>query len=280
MTCRSDTAGEGGGECVEDNSTRPKGLLILFASRKAFDLLDDSEFRRVFNAMADYVESGKEPEGLNKIEQFAFESQRSAMDGNIKDYARSVIANRENGKKGGRPKKNQTKPNGLSKNPTEPIETHGFFENPTEPIAPNIKIKNNIKNNIEISSSPNRSEDIKAAEPPRESKAKAHDAFKDFAEAEGDAELLLALKDFEQMRNRIKKPMTARAKEMLCNKLRKDFQPCEWVQILDQSIAHCWQDIYPLKDDRQQTGQKQTESVTDQLDRVLAKMYRERGIEK
>lgn len=250
---------------MEDNSTRPKGLLILFASRKAFDLLDDSEFRRVFNAMADYVESGKEPEGLNKIEQFAFESQRSAMDGNVRDYTRAVLAHREAGRKGGRPKKNQTEPN-------------GFLENQMKPNAPKNKNKN--KNNIEVSSSPNGSEDIKAAEPPRESKAKAHDVFKDFAEAEGDAELLLALKDFEQMRNRIKKPMTARAKEMLCNKLRKDFQPCEWVQILDQSIAHCWQDIYPLKDDRQQTGQKQTESVTDQLDRVLAKMYRERGIEK
>lgn len=83
--------------------------------------------------------------------------------------------------------------------------------------------------------------------------------------AEGDVELLSALKDFEQMRIRIKKPMTPRAKTMLCNELRKKYQPCEWVQVLDQSIAHCWQDIYPLKDSREQnqaqpvrTGGRQT----------------------
>gem|GEM_PF-4257214 len=77
---------------------------------------------------------------------------------------------------------------------------------------------------------------------------KKPDIFSDFAG--GDEELLKSLREFAQMRTRIKKPMTDRAKTMLCNKLEK-FSRDDWIAILDQSIYAGWQDIYALKPEEQ-----------------------------
>lgn len=122
----------------EIESIRPKGLLILFTSFKLLNILDDKSFRHVIAAMAAYVENGTEPEGLEPIEQVAFESQRKALDDNIEIYRKSTIAHREAGKKGGRPKKtegNPEKPIGFSENQMEP---NGFTEKPKETNSPQI----------------------------------------------------------------------------------------------------------------------------------------------
>ena len=125
---------------VDDIETaRPKGLLILFTSFKMFDILPDAEFRHVVNAMRAYVETGSEPEGLELVEQVAFESQREAMNGSIETYQRSIFANRQNGKKGGRPRK--------------ATETHGFSEKPTETDKTYNKNKNNNNSDTKVSDS-------------------------------------------------------------------------------------------------------------------------------
>jgi len=67
-------------------------------------------------------------------------------------------------------------------------------------------------------------------------------------EKKGDI-FLKAWKDFKEMRKKIKKPMTEKAEEMLLtslNKLSKDHK--EQIAILNQSIFHCWQGVFPLKD--------------------------------
>jgi len=67
-------------------------------------------------------------------------------------------------------------------------------------------------------------------------------------EKKGDI-FLKAWKDFKEMRKKIKKPMTDKAEEMLLNnldKLTKD--KVEQVAILNQSVFHCWQGVFPLKD--------------------------------
>lgn len=130
----------------EIESIRPKGLLILFTSFKLLNILDDKSFRHVIAAMAAYVENGTEPEGLEPIEQVAFESQRKAMDDNIEFYRHTVLVNRENGRKGGRPKKPK-ETDGFSE---ETEKTDGFSEKPTETHGepaethspPILKIKN------------------------------------------------------------------------------------------------------------------------------------------
>ena len=64
----------------------------------------------------------------------------------------------------------------------------------------------------------------------------------------GDTELLDALKAFEQMRTKIKKPMTDRAKIILLNKLdRLANAPEQKIVMLDEAVLHCWQSVYPPK---------------------------------
>ena len=128
---------------------RPKGLLILFTSFKLLDILDDVSFRHVVNAMRAYVETGSEPEGLEPIEQVAFESQREALDGNIETYQRAIIAHREAGRKGGRPKKTNENQKVFEDNQPKPI---GFSEKPNETNSP-LKLKTNNYSDTEVSDS-------------------------------------------------------------------------------------------------------------------------------
>lgn len=75
-------------------------------------------------------------------------------------------------------------------------------------------------------------------------------------------ELVDALMEFEKMRNKIKKPLTNRARKMILNKLEKLSKGNESIaiEILNQSIVHCWQDVYELKE------KKGGASVKDILD--------------
>lgn len=65
-----------------------------------------------------------------------------------------------------------------------------------------------------------------------------------------DKDLAQALKEFNDFRNRKKKPMTDDAKERLCRRLEK-FPREEWIDIIHQSIDQGWTDIYPLKEKSQ-----------------------------
>ena len=66
-----------------------------------------------------------------------------------------------------------------------------------------------------------------------------------------DEKLNQAFLDFMKMRKSIKKPMTDRAITRAMNSLQKlagndnDLA----IKILEQSIFHCWQDLYELKED-------------------------------
>lgn len=64
-----------------------------------------------------------------------------------------------------------------------------------------------------------------------------------------DKELLSALKAFEAMRNKIKKPMSNDAKGRLVAKLqRMSSDRSMWVAMLNQSEDKCWSDVYELKE--------------------------------
>ena len=60
--------------------------------------------------------------------------------------------------------------------------------------------------------------------------------------------LLAALNDFEDMRKKIKKPLTDRAKAMLLTELKKlaDDEKTQ-IAILNQSTMNCWQGVFSLK---------------------------------
>lgn len=114
-------------------NARPKGLLIPFDKLKLLSILDDKAFREVFLAMAGYVQNGIEPDALEPIEQIAFESMRPFLNENVKTYQRAVLAHREAGRKGGRPKKTEDNQMVSDKNQMEP---NGFSEEPNETNSP------------------------------------------------------------------------------------------------------------------------------------------------
>ena len=72
------------------------------------------------------------------------------------------------------------------------------------------------------------------------------DHFADFAGE--NAELRSALSAFEEMRKKIRKPMTAQAKKLLVSKLRK-YPQADWVPMLNEAILNSWQSVYPIKGD-------------------------------
>ena len=93
------------------------------------------------------------------------------------------------------------------------------------------------------------------------------------AYAEGDEALLTALKDFDIMRRALRKPMTDRARELLCRKL-DTFPPEQRTAVLEQSVAHSWVDLYP-PGERQSPqpaapARRNGEGVRDDIRRLLA----------
>ena len=98
--------------------------------------------------------------------------------------------------------------------------------------------------------------------PPAGEKEKQKDLFSEFAN--GDTKLLAALTAFDQMRTRIKKPMTERAKELLLAKLQT-FPSRDWISILDQSVMSCWQGIFPLGGDKTQRTASEPKTFTELL---------------
>lgn len=71
-----------------------------------------------------------------------------------------------------------------------------------------------------------------------------------------DEKLDKAFNDFLSMRNKIKKPMTDRAIELAIKKLDKmTLNNNTKIEILEQSIMNSWQDLYPLKDQNNQSKQ-------------------------
>lgn len=104
-------------------------------------------------------------------------------------------------------------------------------------------------------------------------------------------DLRQALKDFLEMRKKIKKPMTERAFNMLLSKLDELAATDEMkIKLLDQSILHNWQTVYPLKEEKQQEPKQskpnkfhnfiQSDDYTgDDLEAIAQKRFEKRVIE-
>lgn len=259
----------------ETEDIRPKGLLLLFTSFKLLNILPDAEFRHVINAMKDYVESGSEPEGLSDIELLAFESQRKAMDDNIEFYRHTVLVNRENGRKGGRPRKPK-ETDGFSE---KPMATHG---KPTETHSPPIlKIKDYSDTNVsDISTTATTAENDLDADL---AKIASH-----FQEVFGDLPPSVCYK--------VKSWRETFSTEMILLAIDRAAEAgkLNWTYV-DGTLRGWKRDGIKnpagvaASDERWQSRQQQgnragnarkpAEDVGSQLDRVLAKMDKERGFE-
>lgn len=64
-----------------------------------------------------------------------------------------------------------------------------------------------------------------------------------------DKDLLQALREFNEFRNKKKKPLTDEAKKRFCKKLEK-YPREQWLDLIHQSIDNGWSGLYDLKQDK------------------------------
>lgn len=108
----------------------------------------------------------------------------------------------------------------------------------------------------------NKLKETKQNETKIEKEKKKRKTFEDvFTEKNVSDILKNTLKDFIDMRKTIKKPMTSRALEILIDKVRKmTTNEQEQIDILNQSIEHGWQTVYPIK---QENKNKSTQDFSE-----------------
>lgn len=244
---------------------------IFYASYlNAANLMKPKERDALYRAIIEYGILGVEPQ-LTGTALACWQLIEPQIKANNRKY--------KNGKLGGRPSSTKAEQEITTGFPD--FETTGYFEEkPNDNVNDNVNVNvnatvNDNDNVLEKTSVSDDTEEKKSGKKKSTPKPKP-DYFKELAG--DDKELLDALKAFNEMRVKIKKPMTEKAKKMLCDKLNKNFQPCEWVAILNQSIYNGWQDIYELKGEKavraaqSMPWDKQESALDDQFARVAANM--------
>lgn len=180
---------------------------------EVMEALTDAEKGRLFTACLLYSKTGEVPQ-LSGNERYLFPAFRSQIDRDKKSYEAYSAAQSEKARK----RWDATACNGMS----------GNAENAKE--KEKEKKKEKTKKNNTPPSPPKGGGDV-------------------FAEYAGEnRELLAALRDFEQMRKSIKRPMTDRAKRQLCTKLDDAASDYERIELLNEAVLHCWQSVYPKRE--------------------------------
>ena len=213
-----------------------KYLKVFTDFADAMEELGDAERGRLFTAMLKYAETGAAPD-FRGNERFIWPVAKLQIDRMAAECEGRAKTSRENGSKGGRPKKTQGNP----KNPA------GFSKTQKSQDKDNDKDKD--KENIPSGNNT----------PPTPPRWRV-----DVPEA-----LMENRNGVCEMRKKIKKPLTDRAAKMILNELERLAPGDNHTKglILDQSVKRCWQDVYPLKGDKSAGG----------TDNVFLQMLREEG---
>lgn len=203
-----------------------KDSFILYLEQKQiFEMLTDEEAGQLIKAIFEYEDTGQTVT-LDRSLQIAFLPIKNVLDRNKEKYEKVVERNKKNIEKRWNKEdtKNTTGKNGISKNTKN---TDNDNENDNEHDNDNDNEHDNDK----------------------KEKSKKRKTFDDvFSENHFSNDLENTIKDFIDMRKTIKKPMTTKALELLIRNLKKLTNlEDEQIAILNQSIEHGWQTVYPLK---------------------------------
>ena len=133
-------------------SENVKGIILFAEHLQGLEMLSPEQFKTLVLAL--FAESGARDEfpEMDSVTQLVFNLIKPSLHRAQEKMQRRAEANAENGKKGGRPKKqeneeNPDEPMGFSENPEKPKEPIGFSvseEKPKKPIQ-NKTIQNKIK---------------------------------------------------------------------------------------------------------------------------------------
>lgn len=196
----------------------PKGVTILFSLSEAINALNDSDRGKLLSAILDYAEHGTNPKFNGEL-KIVFACVKPTIDNNISAYESRCQRNSQNAKK--RWNINENQENAVECDRTQKMQTQANNAKVNKSKVNEIKEKDNKEKNI-------KKENFSV--PP---------------------EIAEAFAEFEKMRNRIKKPMTDRARRDALAKLEK-LAPQDYElqnKILDQSIFNCYVGVFPLKEE-------------------------------
>ena len=203
-------------------------FILYLEQKQIFEMLTDEEAGQLIKAIFEYEDTGQIVL-LDRSLQIAFLPIRNVLDRNKEKYEKVVERNKKNLEKrwNREDTKNTTGKNGIPKN-TKNTDNDNDNDNDNE--------HDNIK----------------------KEKNKKRKTFEEvFAENNCSEELKITVRDFIDMRKTIKKPMTSKALELLFRNLEKltNLEE-EKIAILNQSIEHGWQTVYPLKTNNMRNSSK------------------------
>jgi hypothetical protein len=207
-----------------------KDSFILYLEQKQiFEMLTDEEAGQLIKAIFEYEDTGQTVT-LDRSLQIAFLPIKNVLDRNKEKYEKVVERNKKNIEKRWNKEdtKNTTGKNGIPKN-TKNTDNDNEHDNDND--------------NEHDNDNDNEHDNDK------KEKNKKRKTFDDvFSENHFSNDLENTIKDFIDMRKTIKKPMTTKALELLIRNLKKLTNlEDEQIAILNQSIEHGWQTVYPLK---------------------------------
>ena len=220
-------------------------FLIHRDYQEMIDALTDEQAGAFMKATMRYVFEDEEPDFDDQSIRLTFIMVRKYIDRMTEKYERICAVNRENGAKGGRPKKteeNREKPNGFLEKPDE-TQTK-----PKKTLCEDVKCDSNniyINNKCEKPKKPNGFDENRTVTDEKKRSLPAHPQL---PVALSCQELEDTWMEFRAMRGRIRKPMTRRAEEMLLKDLLElsDGKISPAIKIVEQSIKNSWQGLFPL----------------------------------
>ena len=133
-----------------------KDVLSIYKDNTGFvlNVLSDEQAGQLFKAILRYGTSGEETEITDPLIRELFKTYARGIDRLDEQYERRRQKNRENGRKGGRPKK--------AENPEKPKETDGFLsETHKKPTSTNTSTNSNTSTNTSTNTNkPDKERDI------------------------------------------------------------------------------------------------------------------------
>ena len=126
------------------NSKGKHNVLISTGYVTQIEKLSGDQAKNLLLAICAYQEETDMPE-LDPVTDMLFSVMKEEIDENTKRYEAQCVRNRENGKKGGRPKKNQEEPNETQNNPVGFSKTDSNPKNPDSDSDSDSDIDNDLK---------------------------------------------------------------------------------------------------------------------------------------
>ncbi len=191
-----------------------------------------------------------------------------SIDGDRLFQRRMVKDNEISEKRSAAGAKGAMQKNGYGKGPSKTPGKHGGKAGAKHPANSENEIESENEYEIESEYKEGGISSVEEEPTPQERTGKRKDAFDSFAN--GDRELLAALRGFEKMRQKIKKPLTDDAKTRALKKLVGLAEDREaQIAILNQSEDQCWQGLFALRDSDWKQGSPRRSVSGETMDSLM-----------